>query len=225
MLEHLPHVSGADLALIGFLAFLEGILSIDNALVLAMMARHLPRRQQKKALTYGLLGAVVFRLTALALATTLIMYRWVKLLGGGYLVFIAIKHFLKRDVDDALEESPHTGFWKTVMLIEVMDIAFAVDSILAAVALTSKFWIIFIGGFIGVVMMRGAAAVFLRLLDRYPGFENSAFILVFIIGLKVIIEAMRIPGVDFHSASHPGFWIFWGAMAITIAAGFRKPAR
>jgi YkoY family integral membrane protein len=217
-------ITPGDFALIGFLAFLEGILSIDNALVLAMMARHLPPQQQRKALTYGLLGAVVFRLGSLALVTQLIHWTWVKYVGGGYLIFIAVKHLLSPahgEEQDAAKPRKKMGFWHTVMMIELMDIAFAVDSILAAVALTDKFWIIFLGGFMGVVMMRFAASLFLKLLGRFPGFEQTAYWLVLLIGIKVILEAMHL--FDFHSSSSPATYVFWGLMTLFLGLGFRKP--
>lgn len=220
-----PHrmITSQDLLIIGFLVFLEGILSIDNALVLAMMARHLPPEQQKKALTYGLVGAVFFRLAALTVVTHLIRWRWVKFVGGAYLIYIALKHFLssgKHDASDAASGKQRQGFWKTVLMIELMDIAFAVDSILAAVALTPKFWLIFTGGFLGVILMRFAAQVFLKLLHRFPGFETTAYLLVLVIGVKVILEGLDLPGLDFHSASSPAFWVFWGMMIACVVRGF-----
>ena len=177
-----------DLFLILFLAFLEGILSIDNAIVLAIMAKPLPPEQQKKALTYGLVGSVVFRLISLALATHLMKWHWVKLLGGGYLIYIALSHLLRHGKDKTGEKSPPRvrSFWMTVMMIEVMDIAFAVDSILAAVALSPKFWIVFSGGMLGVIFIRYAAGIFVRLLGRFPGIESSAHILILQIGKSVV---------------------------------------
>lgn len=228
-MEHLSHVVGQiftaqSLAIIGLLVFLEGVLSIDNALVLAVIAKHLPKEQQKRALTYGLIGAFVFRFIAIGLARYLIHMRWVKFVGGGYLLWLAAKYFFFK-VDD---ESPHgpkaegAGFWKTVLVIELTDIAFAVDSILAAVALTDKFALIFIGGMIGVIAMRYAATVFIKVLNRFPGFETTAYLLVAVIGFKVVFEGLGIRGVDFHSASNPAFWVFWGLMTGCIAYGFLR---
>ncbi len=220
-MEFLAHITPQDLLLVGFLAFLEGILSIDNALVLALMARHLPAEKRRKALTYGLAGAVVFRLVALLFVTKLIQWTWVKWLGGGYLVFVSAKHFLKRPGHaDEASSVKGASFWKTVMYIELMDIAFAVDSILAAVALSQKLWIIFLGGIMGVVLMRFAASVFLVLLERFPRFESTAYLLVGTIGLKLIIESLHLPGVSFHSYHDVGFWIFWGVMALWLVLGF-----
>ena len=229
--SQVTHVTAQDFFVIGFLAFLEGILSIDNALVLALMASHLPRDQQRKALTFGLVGSVVFRLAALSIATQLIQWHWVKWLGGGYLLFIAIRHFYaewkqSRSSDEEVatqkKQKAHS-FWKTVFLIELMDIAFAVDSILAAVALTQKLWIVFVGGMLGVILMRFAASVFLKVLDRFPGFETTAYVLILIIGAKVTLEGFDLPQLDFHSARSPAFWIFWSLMMLGILSGFRKP--
>ncbi len=226
-------IEAQDLFLISFLAFLEGILSIDNALVLALMARHLPPKLQKRALTYGLVGAIFFRLGSLALIRHLLQWHWIKFIGGGYLIFISLKHIWekhrvkKEEIDKKKKsiKSASANFWKTVLLIELMDIAFAVDSILAAVALTDKFWIIFVGGMIGVVLMRFAATGFLKLLDRFPGLEETAFLLIFVIGVKVILEGLEISGLDFHSPSAWPFWVFWGLMALCIVYGLkRKPS-
>jgi YkoY family integral membrane protein len=217
-------ISTQDIFLVGFLAFLEGILSIDNALVLALTAKGLPLNQQRKALTYGLAGAVVFRLGALLIIRQLMGWTWVKYVGGAYLVFISLQHLLRRKHHKAEEsgtKKPARGFWKTVAVIELMDIAFAVDSILAAVALTNKFWIVFIGGFLGVILIRFSATVFIKLLHRFPAFEPTAYLLILWIGLKLIVEGFHLPGLEFESAGSPAFWAFWGLMALTILSGFR----
>lgn len=218
-------IGAQDLVLIGFLAFLEGILSIDNALVLALMARHLPKHQQRRALTYGLVGSVVFRLISLGMISQLMRWNWVKFVGGGYLIFVAVTHLLKKGPEqkhELHEGKKKKSFWITVLQIEIMDIAFAVDSILAAVALSNKFWVVFAGGMMGVILMRFAASGFLTLLAKFPGFETTAYLLVLIIGGKLTIEGFRFPWIDFHSASHPSFWMFWGSMLLALLSGFRR---
>ncbi|MEK6705583.1 MAG: hypothetical protein AAB116_01760 [Candidatus Poribacteria bacterium] len=210
--------------LISFLIFLEGILSIDNAVVMAIMVKHLPKDQQRKALTYGLVGALVFRFIALATAAFLIKWRWLKFIGGGYLILIALKHLLGNK-DSSHEETAtvkKASFWKTVVMIELMDIVFAIDSILAAVALSPNFWIVFTGGMIGVICIRFAASYFVKLLSVFPAFEKTAYILVLIIGVKLGIEGFHIPGIDFSSASSPAFWIFWISMALSVLYGIRR---
>lgn len=218
-------ITSQDLFLILFLAFLEGILSIDNAVVLAMMARHLPPAQQKRALTYGLVGSVVFRLAALAMATQLMQWRWVKLVGGLYLVYVAVSHLIKGEQAKAGKGAKGHGFWYTVLMIEIMDIAFAVDSILAAVALTDKFWLIFAGGMMGVLMIRFAATGFLKLLHRFPNFEKAAYLLVLVIGAKLCVDWLHLPHIEFESPRSPAFWLFWGSMMLSFAYGFMPVKR
>ena len=259
----------SDLAIIGLLIVLEGVLSIDNALVLGLLAKRLPKHQQPRALTYGLVGAFVFRVVAIALASLLLKWWVVKLLGGAYLIYVALKHFFFEERHDphAAEDvrepvageaplpSPATSrfakFWPTVVVIELTDIAFAIDSILAAIALVAgvphdptrthpKLWVVITGGFIGVVLMRFAAVIFIRLLDRFPRFETAAYLLVTIIGLKLIVDwwfnkppANWPPGqayhgpADFHSFHSPAFWVFWVLMIACFAVGFipkKQPA-
>lgn len=214
-------ITVSDLATIGVLVFLEGILSLDNALVLAIIARGVKPELQKKVLTYGLVGAVIFRMTAIFFANTLIHYTWIKFVGGGYLLWLATKYFFFQEAEKH-PESVVRGFWATVMVVELTDIAFAVDSILAAVALTNKYWVIVVGGLIGTFLMRFAANQFIRLLEVFPKLETTAYLLISIVGVKVVLEGFHLDGVDFHSNTSPWFWGQWILMGIVILLGFRK---
>lgn len=212
-----------DLLTIGTLIFLEGVLSIDNALALALIARQLPKHLQRKALMYGLVGAFVFRILALTIAQQLMTWTWVKFAGGGYLLYMAIAHWVKGEVKDERDEDRKVSgmsFWRVIVLIELTDIAFAADSILAAVALSNKLWIVVTGGLIGLALMRVAANVFIRLLERWPNFEFSAYALVFLVGLKLVIDGFKFEGINFHSTSSPAFWAFWALMFLFVGMGF-----
>lgn len=181
--------------IIGTLVILEGLLSADNALVLAVMVKHLPKEQQKKALFYGLIGAYIFRFVAIGVGTFLVQITWIKVLGGAYLLWIAISNlFFKKHEENENGEVKNKGlsFWRTVLAVEVMDIAFSVDSVLAAFGVSEKVWVLFLGGILGVLMMRGVAQVFLKLIDKIPELEKTAFILIIIIGLKMIVGAFGI---------------------------------
>lgn len=214
-----------DLSAIGLLIFLEGILSIDNALAIAIIAKRLPtQEQQKKALTYGLVGAIAFRIGALMVASLLMQWTWVKFIGGGYLIYMAVSHWIQsqNSSNDSNEKIPIRSFWKTVLIIELTDMAFAVDSILAAVAVSNKLWVVITGGLIGLIMMRFAAQAFIVLLRKFPLFESSAYLLVFGIGLKLLIDGFKFESIQFHDKSNPAFWVFWGYTALSIAYGFKK---
>ena len=267
-----------DIAIVALLVVLEGVLSIDNALVLGVLAKRLPRHQQRKALTYGLAGAFIFRFIAIALAAYLFRWWIVKLLGGLYLIYISVKHFVFEQSDEgeqklaadadgrpellrkadgaALSEEQaeravaadnpipmvasrrHPGFWPTVGAIELTDIAFAMDSILAAIALVGspppgfehdvlhpKFWVVMTGGFLGVIAMRYAAVLFIRLLEAFPRFETAAYLLVLLIGCKLFTDWMlnkpgKEPVANFHSPHSVAFWVFWSLMVVFFCTGF-----
>ena len=263
-----------DVATIGLLIVLEGVLSIDNALVLALLAKRLPKHQQARALTYGLVGAFAFRFLAIGTAAFLLRWHIVKLFGGGYLMWVALKHLLFGEKEKSTHEQvtvgpddeptlveegtgrpltpaeqeeqikvrtslpvppKHPGFWSTVAVIELTDIAFAVDSILAAIAVVGsappghegphpKLWVVLLGGILGVVLMRVAATMFIKLLERFPRFETSAYLLVAVIGGKLLVDwganSPEHHRVDFHDPSHPAFWTFWALMAACIVYGF-----
>jgi YkoY family integral membrane protein len=181
------HLAVTDIVAVLTIAALETFLSLDNAIVLALIARKLDPVQQKRALRYGLLGAVVLRIAAVGIATLLIRYAWVKILGGLYLGYLAVSYFLGKSEEDNLTKA-HPSFWKTVLTIELMDLAFAVDSILAAVALTQNYWVIVVGGLIGVVVIRFAAQGFIKLLERYPKLETAAYVLIGAVAAKVLYE-------------------------------------
>ena len=239
--------SPQDLVTIALLVLLEGLLSIDNALVLAILARRLPKELRAKALTYGLVGAFIFRFIAIGSAQYLLHWRIVKLMGGGYLLWISLQHFIEQyrkkseepkligkdeDATPAIPSAP--GFWMTVLRIEVTDIAFAIDSILAAIALVGspppgadspKLWVVITGGMIGVILMRVAATGFIRLLERFPRFETSAYLLVMVIGIKLLVDwgfnsAQYPDRADFQNAASPLFWIFWLVMLLCVGIGF-----
>lgn len=185
---------------IGTLIVLEGLLSADNALVLAVMVKHLPKEQQKKALTYGLIGAYFFRFLFIGLGMWLIKFWWIKVLGAAYLAYLVIKQFWlktpEEDIDGVKKDSwmirTFGVFWGTVISVELMDLAFSVDSILAAFAVSDKVWILLIGGMLGILMMRTVAKLFLVLIDKIPELETTAFILIGIIAIKMLLSVFHI---------------------------------
>lgn len=181
-------------AIIGSLILLEGLLSADNALVLAIMVKHLPKEQQKRALFYGILGAYLFRFIAIGLGTYLITIWWIKAAGALYLLWMAAQFFLKKNKEaeeDHVPAVPH-GFWRTVLAVEIMDIAFSIDSVLAAFGVSDQIWVLYLGGIFGVMMMRGVAQIFLTLIDRYPELETTAYIIIGIIGAKMMASVFGI---------------------------------
>jgi YkoY family integral membrane protein len=170
------------------------------------MVKHLPEKQRKKALFYGLLGAYIFRFIAIGIGVFLIELWWVKVLGAGYLAWLSIKYFIdKKKEADSDDEEEAQGinkggilirlfgtFWGTVAAVEIMDIAFSVDSVLAAFGISQEVWVLLLGGMLGVLMMRGVAGVFLKLIDAVPELETSAYVLILIIAAKMLLGVFGI---------------------------------
>ena len=195
-------VHASDFLTIALLVLLEGLLSADNALVLAILVLGLPRAQQQKALRYGILGAFVFRILATLLAVHLIAFGWVKLVGAGYLLYLSYQPLLRPD-GGARSGAPSSrrrpwlglsAFWATVVKVELTDIVFAVDSILVAVAMSPKTWVIITGGILGIIAMRLVIGQLLAIVRRYPALVDGAFIIIAWVGIKLLIEYLHVEG-------------------------------
>ncbi|MCM3710118.1 TerC family protein [Sporosarcina luteola] len=222
---------------------LEGLLAADNAVVMAVMVKHLPKVQQKKALFYGLLGAFVFRFAALFMITFLVNIWQIQALGAAYLLFIAIKSLVDRgkdDHDDSKKQRKQSGFWMTVFKVELADIAFALDSMLAAVALAvtlpelgdfhvggingGQFVVMLLGGIIGLVIIRFAARQFVVLLEKFPSLETAAFLIVGWVGVKLVVMTLSHPKLQIidEAFPHSTIWksIFWGVLLAIAVGGY-----
>jgi YkoY family integral membrane protein len=188
-------VQSGDLVTVGLLVALEGLLSADNAMVLAVLVLGLPKEEQQQALRYGILGAFGFRIIAILLAASLIQVRFVMLIGAAYLLWLPYHHFTGH-ADAAQRQTPKKAtawlgmspFWSTVVKVELTDIVFAIDSILVAVAMSSKLWVIITGGILGVIAMRLVVGQLLMLVQRYPALVDGAFIIIAWVGVKLCWE-------------------------------------
>src|SRR5512134_2884439 len=214
----------ADFIVIALLVLLEGLLSADNALVLAMLVLGLPRRQQRKALRYGILGAFAFRIAAILLAVHLIQLGWVKLIGAAYLLWLSYNHFFghpdagdRRAIRKATPWLGMTAFWATVVKVELTDIVFAIDSILVAVAMSSKFWVILTGGILGIIAMRLVIGQLLTLVRRYPALVDGAFIIIAWVGIKLMIEYLHGLGVIHFEVPK---WLSLGLIVVIFGLAF-----
>ena len=202
------------------LILIESLLSIDNAAVLATMVLDLPKEQRQKALKYGILGAYIFRGICLVFAAILIQIWWLKPLGGLYLLYLAYKYFKTKSTskkeDDLLVKENNWiyrniknvfgTFWSTVATIELMDLAFSIDNVFAAVAFTDNIILVWIGVFIGILAMRFVAQGFVKLLEKYPFLESSAFLVIAVLGLKLSLSILEKTNPDhvltYYLSSH-----------------------
>jgi YkoY family integral membrane protein len=221
-----------DIGTVGVLFLMEGALSIDNAMVLAIVSGRSPVGMQGKALRYGLGASFLFRLLAVLAASYLARWGIIKLLGGLYLAYLAGRHFLVKEVKPPhVVRSPGRDFWASVLAIELTDVLFAVDNILAAVALVGpppggwrgrdvhpKLWVIMTGGMLGVVLTRFAAGGMARALRTFPRFQMGAYLIVLLVGLRLMVE-WTAPSADFQDPGQPAFWVFWILLAGCLGMG------
>jgi YkoY family integral membrane protein len=189
--------TGTGLLVILNLVLSEGLLSFDNAIVLAVLVSHLPKDEsyrvgpvrmsiQQWALTAGIFGAYFFRIVAIALGTYLIQFWTLQLIGGGYLLWLGYEHFFAGQMEKSEITAYGKGFWATVIKVELMDIAFSIDSILAALGISKKVWVILMGGMLGILFMRLVAGLFIRLIERFPLFKHTGYALVALIGYRLV---------------------------------------
>ncbi len=217
-------VHASDFITIALLVILEGLLSADNALVLAILVLGLPKSQQRKALRYGILGAFFFRIVAILLAVHLIKVGFVKLIGAAYLLWLAYSHFFGRaEGEDRRAIKPATAwmglspFWATVMKVELTDIVFAVDSILVAVAMSRKEWVIITGGILGIIAMRMVIGQLLRVVRRYPALVDAAFVIIAWVAIKLLVEFLDGSGyIDFHISK----WVSFGLIVVIFSVAY-----
>jgi tellurite resistance protein TerC len=178
------------------LIIIEGLLSVDNALAIAAMARHLPEPQQKLALRWGIIGAYGFRGLCMAFAAWIIENPWLKIGGAAYLVYLMCKHFV-----DAQEEEEGgdggelagKGLVATIISIEIMDLSLSVDNVVAAVAMSPKLWVVCAGVFIGILALRFVAGACIKLIERFPILEETAFLLIGYVGFILVYELLSDP--------------------------------
>ncbi len=191
-----------SLGIIGNLIIIESLLSVDNAAVLATMVMDLPHKERDKALKYGIWGAYIFRGIAMIFAAFLIKIWWLKPVGGLYLLYLVFSWWKGKqsegESDNSIEKESHWlykttvggigTFWATVALVELMDMAFSIDNVFAAVAFTPNIILVCTGVFIGILAMRFIAQWFVKLMEKYSFLETAAFIVIGILGFKLLLS-------------------------------------
>lgn len=221
------------IAIVVQLIFLEGILSIDNAAVLGAMVTPLsdkepipwPNRlakiggflnrflgnQRDAALKVGLLGAYAGRGIMLVAASFIISNPWLKLIGAAYLIRLALDDLSAHGYNGEFEKMKPLKirtFWMTVLSVELMDLAFSLDNVVAAVSLSDKLWVVMLGVAVGIIVMRFAAGVFSYVIEKEPILKTAAYILVLNIGIELLLEDLAHVEI--------GDWLRFGISIATI---------
>jgi tellurite resistance protein TerC len=155
--------------------------------------------QRAAALKVGLFGAYAGRVLMLVLASIIIRLVWVQVLGALYLLHLGISHFVARyleaeDAARATGDEPlaarRGGFWSVVLALNLADLAFSLDNVIAAIALSSRLWIVILGVGIGILVMRFAATLFAQMIRWEPKLESGAYLLLLAIGTQLLLEKL-----------------------------------
>lgn len=228
--------SGQDWLIIFSLVLIECLLSVDNAIVLAAQTRVLPTlKEQEESLFYGIWGSYIFRFIVIGLGTYLIHFWEIKVLGSVYLMYLVYRFFSakfgKGKVKKKKTKKRWFGanlkgrklFWSVVLQIEMMDIVFSIDSVLASLAVSNNPVIVLIGGLIGIACMRGVAEVIMKLMRKIPELEPMAYILIFIIAIKLFLT---IPAIDIEIPSSVfGIFVLIVFAATLVIHYLRRPKK
>ncbi|MEM0982080.1 MAG: DUF475 domain-containing protein [Cyanobacteria bacterium P01_H01_bin.58] len=221
MLDRLLDIStnfGVDtLLLLPVLIALEAVLSADNAIALAAIAQGLEsEKAQKQALNIGLVLAFLLRMALILTASWVLRFWQFEVAGAVYLLWLVFQHF----TSDADAENHHhgprfQGVWQAIPTIALTDLAFSLDSVTTAIALSKDVLVVLLGGTIGVITLRFMAQLFIRWLDEYEHLEDAGFVTVALVGIRLIVRVMNPDWV-------PPQWIMVGLIAVIFAWGFAK---
>ena len=199
------------------LVFLEAVLSADNAIALAAIAQGLEdKKLERQALNIGLVFAYVLRITLLLTATWVQKFWQFELLGAAYLLWLVFQHFSSQEDENNHHHGPRfKSLWQAIPVIAFTDLAFSLDSVTTAIAVSQETWLVITGTTIGIVTLRFMAGLFIRWLDEYTNLEDAGYITVAFVGLRLLLKVINDDLV-------PPEWLVVTAIGIILAWGFSK---
>jgi len=186
------------LTLLPILISLEILLSADNAVALASLTKSLKNSTDRtKALNIGITISLIFRILLILLSSFLLKFLFIRIFAGIYLIYLFFSNinFKNKKIDTSLNDdlsitNEKFAFLKVVALLSITDLAFSIDSITTAVAISDQYILIVIGAFIGVIALRFTSEIFLRLLEYFIRLEMAGYIAILIIGVKLILNTL-----------------------------------
>ncbi|MBW4642147.1 MAG: TerC family protein [Goleter apudmare HA4340-LM2] len=199
------------------LVFLEAVLSADNAIALAAIAQGLEdKKLEQQALNLGLVVAYVLRVTLLLTATWVQNFWQFELLGAAYLLWLVFQHFTGEEDEEHHRHGPRfTSLWQVIPIIAFTDLAFSLDSVTTAIAVSQETWLILTGTTIGIVTLRFMAGLFIRWLDEFENLEDAGYITVALVGFRLLLRVV-------NDSFVPPEWVMITAIGLILAWGFSK---
>ena len=186
------------LTLLPILISLEILLSADNAIALASLTKYLKNSTDRtNALNIGITISLIFRILLILLSGFLLKFLFIRIFAGLYLIYLFFSNVILRNkkIDTSLSDdlsitNKNFDFLKVVALLSITDLAFSIDSITTAVAISDQYILIVIGVLIGVIALRFTSEIFLRLLEYFIRLEMAGYIAILIIGVKLILNTL-----------------------------------
>jgi YkoY family integral membrane protein len=221
MLDRLLDIStnlGVDtLLLLPVLIALEAVLSADNAIALAAIAQGLDSEDtQRRALNFGLVIAFVLRVGLILTAGWVLQFWQFEVMGAAYLLWLVYKHFTAETDEAAHHHGPRfANLWQAIPVIAFTDLAFSLDSVTTALALSHEVVIILLGGTIGIITLRFMAGLFIRWLEEFEYLEDAGFITVAFVGLRLLVRVV-------DPSLVPPEWVMVAIVAAVFTWGFSK---
>ncbi|MBH8550960.1 DUF475 domain-containing protein [Nostocaceae cyanobacterium CENA357] len=209
------HVEAPIVLLI--LVFLEAVLSADNAIALAAIAQGLEDKElERRALNFGLVVAYVLRISLILTATWVQKFWQFELLGAAYLLWLVFQHFTSQESNDEHHHGPRfNSLLQAIPVIAFTDLAFSLDSVTTAIAVSQEKWLVLTGATIGIITLRFMAGLFIRWLDEFENLEDAGYITVALVGLRLLIKVVNDDLV-------PPEWIMIAAIFLILGWGFSK---
>jgi YkoY family integral membrane protein len=218
-LDYSPNFGSDMLLLLPVLVALEAVLSADNAIALAAIAQGLEDgKLQRQALNLGLVAAFVLRVVLILTATWVTRFWQFEFLGAAYLLWLVFQHFTSDDVEEDTHQHHGPKFaslWQAIPTIALTDLAFSLDSVTTAIAISQEVWLIIVGGLIGIIALRFMAELFIRWLDEYVHLEDAGYITVALVGVRLLLKAANLDYVVPE-------WLMIGLIAALFIWGFSK---
>ncbi len=199
------------------LILLEAVLSADNAIALAAIAQGLEDKElERKALNFGLVVAYVLRITLILTATWVQQYWQFNILGAGYLLWLVFQHFTSEEGEDSQHHGPRfNSLLQAIPVIAFTDLAFSLDSVTTAIAVSQERWLVLTGATVGIITLRYMAGLFIKWLDEYVYLEDAGYITVALVGLRLLLKVV-------NESFVPPEWAMIGAIALIFVWGFSK---
>ncbi len=197
------------------LVAMEAVLSADNAIALAGLAKTIQTPAlEKRALNIGLGLAYVFRILLIIGAAWVMQFWQFELAGALYLLWLAGRYFTTAPPDSS-QPVKAKSLWQVVPLMVLTDLAFSLDSVTTAIALSDELWLIILGGTIGVILLRFLAGLFIHWLEVFTRLEDAGYLAVSLIGMRLLLRVVRPELV-------PPEWAVIGLIAVLFAWGFSQ---